>query len=182
MHRISSPKGRTALFLIDQHAAHGSASCTNSSGAQTNHTIASQGLVAGQRFHLTPAQATLLEVQIEAVGGFGIPNRGRLVPNIFMIRAIPACGAHRSGKAVLSVVEELEQDAQPLQETMKPRSSSVCANGVGEAGATTLSGQEMERWCVEFGSVRQSSTPVRHGRPTMIHLSVAQLAREFGRM
>ncbi|MCO5187456.1 MAG: DNA mismatch repair endonuclease MutL [Anaerolineae bacterium] len=174
-------EGPDGLFLIDQHAAHERIIYEQFMAAQANHTIASQGLVAGATIQLTPAQATLLEAQIERLAGLGFQIEP-FGPNTFMVRAIPALLSRTDPvKAVLSVVEELEQDAQPLQETIEAQIiKRVCKTASVKQGQT-LSGQEMEAMVRQLEACANPHT-CPHGRPTMIHLSVAQLAREFGRM
>ncbi|MCO5205353.1 MAG: DNA mismatch repair endonuclease MutL [Anaerolineae bacterium] len=174
-------EGPDGLFLIDQHAAHERIMYEQFMAAQATHTIASQGLVAGATIQLTPAQATLLEAQIERLAGLGFQIEP-FGPNTFMVRAIPALLSRTDPvKAVLSVVEELEQDAQPLQETIEAQIiKRVCKTASVKQGQT-LSGQEMEAMVRQLEACANPHT-CPHGRPTMIHLSVAQLAREFGRM
>lgn len=174
-------EGPDGLFLIDQHAAHERIMYEQFMAAQASHTVASQGLVAGATIQLTPAQATLLEAHIGQLAdlGFQIEPFG---PNTFMIRAIPALLSRTDPvKAVLSVVEELEQGASPLQETIEAQLiKRVCKTASVKQGQT-LSGQEMEAMVRQLEACANPHT-CPHGRPTMIHLSVAQLAREFGRM
>ena len=57
---------------------------------------------------------------------------------------------------------------------------TVCKRAAVKAGRT-LSSQEMQDL---IHNLERSSAPrtCPHGRPTMIHLSAAQLAREFGRL
>jgi DNA mismatch repair protein MutL len=78
------------------------------------------------------------------------------------------------------VVEDLEQGDAPLQGKIEARIVlRVCKSAAVKAGQT-LSMSEMEALIHQLEASQNPHT-CPHGRPTMIHLSAAQLAREFGR-
>lgn len=174
-------EGPDGMFLIDQHAAHERILYEQFMAAWRDDAIVSQGLVAGTAVHLTPDQATLLQDNLDTLAkiGFQIEPFG---PNAFMIRAIPVILAKKDpAQALLTVVEDLERGDKPMQESIEAKIIlRVCKTAAVKAGQT-LSMQEMNAMIRQLEAC-QSPHTCPHGRPTMIHLSVAQLAREFGRI
>ena len=98
-----------------------------------------------------------------------------------MVRGVPGILAKQDPARVLTaVVEDLEQGDTPLQDEIEARLvMRVCKTAAVKAGQT-LSNTEMEALIQQLEACHNPHT-CPHGRPTLIHLSVAQLAREFGR-
>jgi DNA mismatch repair protein MutL len=174
-------EGPDGLFLIDQHAAHERILYEKFLAEREKEAVVSQGLVAGTAVHLTPPQATLLEEHNELLHqlGFEIEPFG---PNAFMLRAMPALLAKQDPtQALMAVLEELERGDRPLQEELEAQViKRVCKTAAVKAGQT-LSRAEMEAMIRQLEACANPHT-CPHGRPTLIHLSVGQLAREFGRI
>lgn len=174
-------EGPDGLFLIDQHAAHERVLYEQFMDQWGRNQVMSQSLLAGTAVHLTPPQATLLEEFIPTLGsiGFQVESFG---PHAFMVRAVPAILAKQDPAQVLrTVVEDLEQGNAPLQGKVEARIIlRVCKSAAVKAGQT-LSLPEMEALVRQLEACRSPHT-CPHGRPTLIHLSVAQLARQFGRL
>jgi DNA mismatch repair protein MutL len=79
------------------------------------------------------------------------------------------------------VVEELERGDKPLQERIEDQIlRRVCKSAAIKAGQT-LDRSEMEALIRQLEQCESPHT-CPHGRPTLIHISVAQLARQFGRL
>jgi DNA mismatch repair protein MutL len=173
-------EGPDGLFLIDQHAAHERILYEKFLAEREKEAVLSQGLMAGTAVHLTPPQATLLEEHTSLLHelGFEIEPFG---PNAFMIRAVPALLAKQDPtQALMAVLEELERGDRPLQEELEAQViKRVCKTAAVKAGQT-LSRAEMEAMIRQLEACANPHT-CPHGRPTLIHLSVGQLAREFGR-
>lgn len=178
-------EGPDGLYLIDQHAAHERIlyeqfmADWNENGRQSG--IISQGLVTGAAVQLAPAQADLLNAHLPLMGqlGFQVEPFG---PNTFMVRSLPALVAKLDpARALMDVIEDLERGDEPLQNKIEARIIlRVCKSAAVKAGQT-LSRQEMEAMIHQLENC-QNPHSCPHGRPTLIHLSVAQLAREFGRV
>jgi DNA mismatch repair protein MutL len=78
------------------------------------------------------------------------------------------------------VVEDFEEDEQPLQgEIEKKLAARVCKRMAVKAGQT-LSPEEQRALLTDLEKCESPRT-CPHGRPTMIHLSVETLERQFGR-
>ncbi len=82
--------------------------------------------------------------------------------------------------AVRVLVEDFEEDETPLQAEVEARLiARVCKRAAVKAGQP-LTGEE-QRALVRDLEACQSPRTCPHGRPTMIHLSVDVLERQFGR-
>jgi len=145
-----------------------------------NQAVASQGLVAPATFTLSPSQVSLVEENLLILQrlGFQIEPFG---PNTFQIRSVPSIVTRIDPtRALLAVVEDLEQGDAPLQGKIEARIVlRVCKSAAIKAGQS-LSKAEMEALIQQL-EASQNPRTCPHGRPTMIHLSAAHLAREFGR-
>jgi DNA mismatch repair protein MutL len=173
-------EGPDGLFLIDQHAAHERILYEQFMAQWEQNEVVSQGLMTGTAVHFPPSQAALLEEKLEILAkiGFKVEPFG---PNAFMVRAMPAIVSNLDpARALMVVVEDLERGDEPLQQKIEDRIVlRVCKSAAIKAGQT-LSQSEMEALIQQLeGCQNPHSCP--HGRPTLIHLSVAQLARQFGR-
>ncbi|MCB0034893.1 MAG: hypothetical protein KDE51_12760, partial [Anaerolineales bacterium] len=173
-------EGPEGIFLVDQHAAHERIMYEKFLAAHAQKAIASQGLVAGTAIHLTPDQATLLEDNLDALSniGFAIEPFG---PNAFMIRAVPAFIATQDPlRIVADVVADLERGDNPTQQKVEDKLiRRVCKTASIKQGQV-LSTQEMDALIQQLEACENPHT-CPHGRPTLIYLSVNQLAKEFGR-
>ncbi len=173
-------EGPQGLYLIDQHAAHERILYEKFMAEWEQHAVPSQGLVAPVTVTLTSSQASLIEENLSVLQslGFRIEPFG---PHTFQLRAVPAIVTRIDpARALQAVVEDLEQGDAPLQGKIEARIVlRVCKSAAIKAGQT-LSHTEMEALIQQLEATQNPHT-CPHGRPTMIHLSAAQLAREFGR-
>jgi len=172
-------EGPDGLYLIDQHAAHERVLFERFMD-QRNSAISSQALLDPAVVRLPPQAAQLLEAQIPLLSklGFRIEEFG---PGTFLVRAIPALlSGSDPASAVRVVVEEFEEDETPLQSEVEARIiARVCKRAAVKAGQT-LSAAEQLALVADLERCRSPRT-CPHGRPTMIHLSVDLLERQFGR-
>jgi DNA mismatch repair protein MutL len=171
------PKG---LYLIDQHAAHERVLFERLLTERERADVASQALLEPQPVELSPEAAGLLEEHLEALASLGFqvePFGGTTL----LVRALPAIVAEENPREVLEDVAAalLAGDAPLADRVEEGVARSVCKQGAIKAG------QVMTRPEIEelIRALEQCVSPrtCPHGRPTMIHLSVEQLAREFGR-
>jgi DNA mismatch repair protein MutL len=129
---------------------------------------------------LTPASQRLLEEQLPILLdlGFKVESFG---PGVFLVRAIPAMLAGSDPvKALRALVEDFEEDETPLAAAQERRIiARVCKRAAVKAGQV-LSDDEQQALLRELEAC-QSPRTCPHGRPTMIHLSVDMLERQFGR-
>jgi DNA mismatch repair protein MutL len=173
-------EGPDGLYLIDQHAAHERVLFEKLMAQHDKKNIPSQALLSPAVVTLTPAQASLLNSQLSVLQHFGF----QVVPfgmNDFQVRAIPALfGQAEPASALRALVEDFEEDETPLQnETEQRIAARVCKRLAVKAGQV-LSPEEQRRLLLDLEACHSPRT-CPHGRPTMIHLSVDMLERQFGR-
>ena len=172
-------EGPDGLYLIDQHAAHERVLFERFM-AQRNGEIPGQALLEPVLVEMTPAGARLLNDQLLILTrlGFQVENFG---PNAFMIRSIPALVAGSDPAAALrALVEDFEEDETPLQSEIEAKIiARVCKRAAVKAGQVLSS--EEQKALLQSLEACESPRTCPHGRPTMIHLSVDLLERQFGR-
>ena len=183
-------EGPDGLYLIDQHAAHERVlfenymaiwMYSNQPGENTSSRhIPAQVLLRPISFDLPPSSARLIEEQLPLLNrlGFQVELFGK---GSFLVRAIPSLLAEMDPVAALGViVENFEEDETPLQAESEARIiARVCKRAAIKAGQV-LSPEE-QRALLNDLEACQSPRTCPHGRPTMIHLSVDLLERQFGR-
>lgn len=172
-------EGPDGLYLIDQHAAH-ERILFERYMAQHNTHIHAQALLQPVSVELPPASAHLLSTQLGLLEhlGFQIESFG---PNTFLVRAVPDLLTQSDPAAALRVlVEDFEEDETPLQAELEERLiARICKRAAVKAGKS-LSPEEQRALLLDLETC-QSPRTCPHGRPTMIHLSVDLLERQFGR-
>ena len=173
-------EGPEGLYLIDQHAAHERILYEQLLAQWRQRHVASQGLVAPATVYLSPSQADLVEEHAALLVGLGFDVEP-FGPGAFQVRAVPALLGRSDPAAALSaVVADLESAATPLQAQLEALAlRRVCKSAAVKAGQT-LSREEMEALIAQLERCETPHT-CPHGRPTLIHLSAAALARQFGR-
>jgi len=101
--------------------------------------------------------------------------------NTFRISAIPVIFTNGDPQAALRcIVEDFEEDETPLQAMLSERLIARICKRMAVKGGQTLSAQEQATLLTDLEKCVSPRT-CPHGRPTMIHLSVDLLERQFGR-
>ncbi|MBW8010840.1 MAG: DNA mismatch repair endonuclease MutL [Chloroflexi bacterium] len=172
-------EGPDGLYLVDQHAAH-ERILFERFMAQRQAEIPSQALLEPVTVELGADQASLLSEQLDILGnlGFQVEEFG---PKAFIIRAIPSILIGTDPEIALRVVvEDFEEDETPLQEEIEAKIvARVCKRAAVKTGQS-LSVEE-QRALLSDLEVCTAPRTCPHGRPTMIHLSIDLLERQFGR-
>jgi len=173
-------EGPEGMYLIDQHAAHERVLFEQLLAERERAEVASQALLEPQPVELSPESASLLEEHLEVLGSLGF----RVEPfggTTMLVRELPAIVAQVEPAQVLEdVAAALEAGDAPLAGRVEEVvARQVCKQAAVKAGQV-LAREEMEEL---LRALERCASPrtCPHGRPTMIHLSVEQLAREFGR-
>jgi DNA mismatch repair protein MutL len=173
-------EGPDGLYLIDQHAAHERVLFERLMAQHEQKTIPAQALLIPAVVHLTPANTKLLEDQLPVLQHFGfqVESFGQ---NSFQVRALPSVFANSDPAAALrALVEDFEEDEAPLKNELEAKiAGRVCKRLAVKAGQV-LSLEEQRGLLNDLEACKSPRT-CPHGRPTMIHLSVDILERQFGR-
>ncbi|MEJ5226092.1 MAG: hypothetical protein WHV44_16650, partial [Anaerolineales bacterium] len=173
-------EGPDGLYLIDQHAAHERILFEKLMLQHDRKNIPAQALLTPVVVKLPPAQASLLTAQMDTLQHFGFQVEP-FGPNAFQVRAMPALfGQADPAAALRALVEDFEEDEAPLQNEIEARiAARVCKRLAVKAGQ--MLSPEEQRALLSDLEACDSPRTCPHGRPTMIHLSVDMLERQFGR-
>ncbi|MBN1535296.1 MAG: DNA mismatch repair endonuclease MutL [Anaerolineales bacterium] len=172
-------EGPDGLYLIDQHAAH-ERILFEQYMKQKAQSLPGQALLQPASVQLSPSQARLLSEQLPMLKhlGFQVELFGL---NTFLVRSLPGIISHMDPEAALRVlVEDFEEDESPLEGEVEAKIiARVCKRAAIKAGQV-LSEEEQRQLITQLEACESPRT-CPHGRPTMIHLSVDLLERQFGR-
>jgi DNA mismatch repair protein MutL len=173
-------EGPRGMVLLDQHAAHERVLFEQLLAERERAEVASQSLLEPALVELGPEAADVVEEHAESLGqlGFDIESFGG---STMLVRSMPSIVAGDEPTRVLEdVAAELMAGDRPLAVSVEEAvARRVCKRAAIKAGQV-LEQAEMREM---IRSLEQCESPQTcpHGRPTMIHLTVQQLAHEFGR-
>ena len=172
-------EGPAGMYLIDQHAAHERVLYEQMMAGEDT-PITSQALLDPITVELTGPQLETFEGCLDELKQMGFeiePFGGETI----LIRAVPeVLKGGNPAQALAGILDEIAAGTSRVDdEREKQIVASICKQGAVRAGQT-LTHEEMQALVRDLEA---SSAPrtCPHGRPTMIHLSAAQLEREFGR-
>lgn len=171
-------EGPDGLYLIDQHAAHERVLFERFRSLHAQNQ--SQYLLEPVVVEIPGRLDKDLENQVETLNhlGFKAENFG---PSTYRITAIPLVISHfEPAEAFLSALEEDEEDESLVESALEDKLITRICKRVAVKGGQVLSNEEQERLIRDLENC-QSPRTCPHGRPTMIHLSVDLLERQFGR-
>jgi len=171
-------EGPGGMYLIDQHTAHERVLYERFTAERARMAVASQQLLTPLPLELTPRQHATMAAHLEALTelGFEVEPFGG---ETYLLRAVPvALEKGDIGQAVAEILDDLAEEGTGETREEKALISVVCHSAV-RAGQTLT----MEEMRDLVRQLEETSLPhtCPHGRPTMIHLSAEQLAREFRR-
>lgn len=173
-------EGPDGLYLVDQHAAHERVLFEKLMAQRGNKNIPSQALLAPEVVTLPPQSAKLISAQLEFLNHFGFEVE-EFGANTFRVRAMPVLFAGaESSLALRALVEDFEEDESPLQNEVEARLAARVCKRLAVKGGQTLTNEEQRALLTDLEAC-QSPRTCPHGRPTMIHLSVDMLEKQFGR-
>ena len=173
-------EGPDGLYLIDQHAAHERVLFEALMAAHDQGAVESQALLEPMTIEFTPSEASLLEENLAVLErlGFDVEPFGersfrlRRVP-VLLIRLAP-------DQALRAIVGDFEEDETPLSSELEARLAARVYKRASIKAGQVLSLEEQQQLLHDLEGCRSPRT-CPHGRPTMIHLSVDSLERQFGR-
>ena len=171
-------EGPDGLYLIDQHAAHERVLFEKMRGQKGN--IPSQALLEPLLIQFPPQSAKILQANLVSLNtlGFSLEEFGQ---NTFRLSAVPAIFAQKDPRAAInSVVEDFEEDETPLEGLIEDKLIGRICKRMAVKGGSVLSAEEQQALLRDLEACASPRT-CPHGRPTMIHLSIDLLERQFGR-
>ncbi len=173
-------EGPQGMYLIDQHAAHERVLYEQTMAGRDGQAVTSQTLLEPLPLDLDPLLAGVLAEQLELLNevGFALEPFGG---TSFLLRAVPSILRVPDVRAaVVDILEMLRQGDDPLAAQAEERLvAAVCKRAAIKAGQT-LSLEEMQQLVRQLEQCESPRT-CPHGRPTVLHFSVEQLEKEFGR-
>ncbi len=173
-------EGPDGLYLVDQHAAHERILFEKMMAARDAGALESQNLLEAQTIEFSHSEAVLLQENLKALNelGFVIEPFGE---RSFRLRAVPSLVMGKDPSfALRSVVEEFEENEEPLADALEARLAARICKRVAIKAGQVLSLAEQRQLLRDLEACSMPRT-CPHGRPTMIHLSVDALERQFGR-
>jgi len=173
-------EGPAGMYLVDQHAAHERILYEQYMARFSSQEIAVQQALSGQTITFSPSEAGLVLDKLDSLKavGFDMETFGN---NTFVIRSIPAILADKDPVTVISgVIDDLQADKQPGMGKIEEKLIRFVCRHVAVKAGQILNHQQMQDLIRQLEFTRNPHT-CPHGRPTLLHLSGDQLAREFGR-
>ncbi len=173
-------EGPDGMYLVDQHAAHERVLFEKFVADRAEQRIASQSLLDPLPIEFTPVDSALIAEHRDTLAAIGLslePFGG----TTWLVRSVPALLANDDIRAAMAdlAADLLAGDVPFATGEEEKLITRVCKRAAIKAGQV-LSHQEMQELIRQLEACRSPRT-CPHGRPTMIHLSAEQLAREFGR-
>ncbi len=173
-------EGPDGLYLIDQHAAHERILYEQLLEKRISQKDA-QFLLEPILFTPNAREAELLDSVVDILTGMGFQIE-HFGPASYSIRTIPSFMRHTFSLTILTdALHELGEENRSaiLKEKEEILVRSIC-KGAAVKGRTVLSREEQEGLIRQLEACQNPRT-CPHGRPTMIHLSVDVLEKQFGR-
>jgi DNA mismatch repair protein MutL len=170
------------LVLVDQHTAHERVRYERILDQMRSGTPASQMLLVPMVCEVAPRLRPLLEAQaplLRAIG-YDVEEFGGATVRITAVPALLPAGDHGATlMAVLHDLAEREDGSWAVSEPAEKLAATVACHSAIRAGQT-LAREPMARLLADLLAARQPGL-CPHGRPTMVRVPQAEVARWFGR-
>ncbi len=171
-------EGPDGLYLVDQHAAHERILFEALRAEQAAMEVSAQTLLEPLTVEVLPEQRALLDPLLEHLAEYGfdvIPFGG----STYLVRAVPAAMSVAKVPEAIAELLEAAKEGFPVANSAEKTLTIIACHSAVRAGQTLTLDEAREL----IRQLEKTSAPYTcpHGRPTMIHLSSAQLERSFGR-
>ena len=170
-------EGPDGLYVIDQHAAHERILYEQLTAQKANRGIQLQGMLEPYSFEVTPQQDEILKSGQGNLRDFGFTIEP-FGERTYLVRTIPA--VLQDGDWLEALREILETPRDKTTNLEDNILKSLACHSAVRAGKT-LTDDEMRELIRQLEKVNLPNT-CPHGRPTILHLSIRQLEKEFGRV
>jgi DNA mismatch repair protein MutL len=174
-------EGPDGMYLIDQHAAHERILYEKFTADKAALNIAVQHLLDPIPVEVSPDESTLLEEHREVLSAIGLQVEA-FGGNTWLVRSIPALLINDDIRVALNeLLADLLAGDLPFAANEEAKLITRVCKRAAIKGGQVLSMPEMNELIRQL-ELCVSPRTCPHGRPTMIHFSAAQMAREFGRI
>lgn len=171
-------EGPEGIYLIDQHRAHERVLYEQLMDEQKRSAVHTQLLLEPLTVELTARQMTVLPDRMEGLAsvGFSLEQFGDLA---ILVRAVPALLTRPDLSTAIRELLDQAVDDRASSDWLERMAITLACHGAIKSGQP-LSLTEMRELVMQL---EKTSIPPTcpHGSPTMVHLSQAQLKRQFGR-
>jgi DNA mismatch repair protein MutL len=174
-------EGPDGMYLIDQHAAHERVLYEKFMADKAALNLAVQQLLDPIPVEVSPDESALLEEHRAALSAIGL----QLEPfgsSTWLVRSIPALLINDDLRVALNeLIADLIAGDVPFAANEEAKLITRVCKRAAIKGGQVLSLPEMNELIRQLELCAAPRT-CPHGRPTMIHFSASQMAREFGRI
>jgi DNA mismatch repair protein MutL len=172
-------EGPDGLYLIDQYTAHHRVLFEALLDRGTQRAVA-QTLLEPVVLQLSAQAANMVESNLDLLGEFGFKLEG-FGPNTFRMVAVPAFLTDKDPLIFMQgLTEALEKDDADASMSVQMKLAAKVSRQAAIKGGQVLSREEQQALLNHLVAC-QSPRTSPDGRPTMIHISVDLLDRQFGR-
>jgi DNA mismatch repair protein MutL len=170
-------EGPDGVYVIDQHAAHERIMYEKLLAEKATRGIQVQGMLEPYSFEVTPPQDEMLKAEAAQLQDFGFTIEA-FGERTYLVRAVPS--VLKDGDWLEALKEILNNPRGKTTDVEDDIIKSLACHSAVRAGKI-LTDDEMRELIRQLEQVNlPNSCP--HGRPTMLHLSIGQLEKEFGRI
>jgi DNA mismatch repair protein MutL len=174
-------EGPDGMYLIDQHAAHERVLYEQMLDQRVGDRLPIQSLLEPLLLDLRPEQAGVVAEDLDLLNALGVaiePFGGAS----YLVRSVPAVLSGDDPQSALTdIIDGLMQNTDTAEASREANLiTGICKRAAIKAGQP-MSSPEMQELVRRLEACRSPRT-CPHGRPTMIYLSAAELARQFGRV
>lgn len=172
-------EGNDGMYLIDQHAAHERINFDHAMKEHRDKRVRVQGLLEPIVVQITARQESAYVSSKDALAEYGFLLE-LFGTQTYLVRSVPAMLAQSDPTKSLTDALDFLAGEESRQYDWEQRIalSLVCHNAIRAGKSMTM--REMEELVRQLEETDLPHT-CPHGRPTMLHMSQANLEREFGR-
>jgi DNA mismatch repair protein MutL len=170
-------EGPDGLYIIDQHAAHERIMYEQLITQKAGGAVKVQGMLEPYSLEVTPQQDEILHANAADLLDFGF----KIEPfgeRTYLVRTVPA--VLRDGDWLSALREILDSSRDKMTDIEDNILKSLACHSAVRAGKK-LSDDEMRELVRQLEQVNLPNT-CPHGRPTILHLTIGQMEKEFGRV
>jgi DNA mismatch repair protein MutL len=171
-------EGPEGVYLIDQHAAHERVLYERVARQAAERAPEVQGLLEPLAVEIQPTQIQAVEAWKDTLTGYGFHGEP-FGDNVYLLRGVPGGLKDTGPEGLLDEVLDLLSNARDPAQAADVVAASIACHSAVRAG-DPLNQEEMASLVRQLEAAESPHT-CPHGRPTMVHMSAANLEREFGR-